>query len=62
VATQNSHNSNYSNSNNSNSPASKNEPENITGNYKKVNDNAGWPCSDFFCIMVDFQVHEQQLL
>lgn len=62
VATESSNNSNSSNSNNSNSPASKNEPENITGNYKKVNDNAGWPCSDFFCIMVDFQVHQQQLL
>lgn len=48
--------------NNSTSPAIKNEPEDITGNYKKVNDNAGWPCSDFFCIMVDFQVNQQQLL
>lgn len=31
-------------------------------NYSKVNDNALWPCSNFFCITVEFVIHEQKLL
>lgn len=54
------------NSNSSNSSSSslniKNSPENIFGNYKQINDNWSWPCSDFFCVTIDFQIHEQQLL
>lgn len=37
-------------------------PESISGNYEKLNDNAVWPCSNFFCITVDFVVHQHQLL
>jgi len=52
-------------SNNSSSWNDSNErkkAERIDSNYIKINDNAVWPCTDFFCITVDFVVHEQQLL
>ncbi len=31
-------------------------------NYKKVNDNAVWPCNTFFCIMIDFVTYNHNLL
>lgn len=40
----------------------KKQAESISWWYEKINDNAMWPCSNFFCITVDFIVHEHQLL
>lgn len=50
------------NSNSSSSSEEKKKAETINGNYVKLNDNAVWPCTDFFCITVDFVVHQHQLL
>lgn len=68
-AQQNSNSWNSSNNwNNNNSPQTSNnstenkKSESISGWYVELNDNAGWPCSDFFCITVDFVVNQQQLL
>jgi len=33
-----------------------------SGNYKKVNDNAFWPCDNFFCIIVSFKMYNHILL
>jgi len=29
--------------------------------YKKVNDNPIWPCNNFFCINIDFIIHNQEV-
>lgn len=31
-------------------------------NYSKVNDNAVWPCSNFFCITIEFETYTHNLL
>ena len=56
-------NNNWSGSNNGNTPWWNSKiATNISGWYQKVNDNAMWPCSNFFCITVDFVVYQHQLL
>ena len=30
--------------------------------YSAVNDNSEWPCNKFFCIIVNFKIHDQELL
>ena len=43
-------------------PENKKISESISWNYEKVNDNSAWPCSNFFCITVEFVTYQHQLL
>lgn len=37
-------------------------PDFNSSSYAGVNDNTQWPCSDFFCINIDFSTYEQKAL
>lgn len=57
------------NGNNQNNSTSENLPNSswqeylsYVGNYSPLNDNALWPCNEFFCITVDMIMYRQNLL